>query len=365
MFLAVSGEEKPRPSRAKRVVYPAGPLPAIGRVRATPWRNRVFLDVEALAAATGGIDSGVVDLERLLQALAVCAPEGVYLPFAGEVAGLTEPEAVLVLVAGKENRSILFCRDKNLEREIWDGIRLGPEAAPQTLGVDEAYSVTELETQLPKWLENKSAVWFPFAIHDGLAARVEGWLSQVRARVRLGAICPARQMDACTLLDEMRLIKDGHELATMRQAARISAAAHVRAMKTSAQMLRAGMDAREYHLEAELLHEFRRHGSQFPAYTSIVAAGANACVLHYRADVAPLRDGELVLIDAGCELDGYASDITRTFPANGRFSPAQKTLYELVLAAQVAAAESTRPGARWTGKALPAGWPHRAIPRPV
>ena len=268
--------------------------------------------------------------------------------------GFTEPRAWLVLTA--EGRSALFCQPKDLEREIWDGIRLGPEAAPQTLGVDEAYSVTELETQLPKWLENKSAVWFPFAIHDGLAARVEGWLSQVRARVRLGAICPARQMDACTLLDEMRLIKDGHELATMRQAARISAAAHVRAMKTSAQMLRAGMDAREYHLEAELLHEFRRHGSQFPAYTSIVAAGANACVLHYRADVAPLRDGELVLIDAGCELDGYASDITRTFPANGRFNPAQKTLYELVLAAQVAAAEATRPGARFND-------PHQAAVR--
>ena len=136
----------------------------------------------------------------------------------------------------------------------------------------------------------------------------------------------------------------------------ISAAAHVRAMKTSAQMLRAGMDAREYHLEAELLHEFRRHGSQFPAYTSIVAAGANACVLHYRADAAPLRDGELVLIDAGCELDGYASDITRTFPANGRFNPAQKTLYELVLAAQAAAAEATRPGARFND-------PHQAAVR--
>jgi Xaa-Pro aminopeptidase len=133
----------------------------------------------------------------------------------------------------------------------------------------------------------------------------------------------------------------------MRRAAQISAAAHVRAMQASARMLRAGQDVREYHLDAELLHEFRRHGSQYPAYSSIVAAGANACVLHYRADNAPIRDGELVLIDAGCELDGYASDITRTFPANGRFSGPQRALYQLVLESQKAAIAATRPGARF------------------
>jgi Xaa-Pro aminopeptidase len=146
----------------------------------------------------------------------------------------------------------------------------------------------------------------------------------------------------------MRLIKDSHEQATMRRAAQISAAAHIRAMQTSARMVRAGQDLREYHLDAELLHEFRRHGSQYPAYGSIVAAGANACVLHYRADAAPVRDGELVLIDAGCELDGYASDITRTFPANGRFTGPQRTLYDLVLASQEAAIAATRAGARFT-----------------
>nr|MBP9953692.1 Xaa-Pro dipeptidase [Ottowia sp.] len=134
----------------------------------------------------------------------------------------------------------------------------------------------------------------------------------------------------------------------MRRAARISAGAHVRAMQRSAAMLRAGQDVREYHLDAELLHEFRQHGSQYPAYGSIVAAGANACVLHYRADNAPIRDGELVLIDAGCELDGYASDITRTFPANGRFTGPQRALYELVLASQQAAIDATKPGARFT-----------------
>ena len=134
----------------------------------------------------------------------------------------------------------------------------------------------------------------------------------------------------------------------MRRAAQISAGAHIRAMQLSARMLRDNQDVREYHLDAELLHEFRRHGSQYPAYGSIVAAGANACVLHYRADAAPVRDGELVLIDAGCELDGYASDITRTFPANGRFTGPQRALYDLVLASQEAAAAVTKAGARFT-----------------
>jgi Xaa-Pro aminopeptidase len=266
--------------------------------------------------------------------------------------GFVEPNAWLVLRA--DGHSTVFCQPKDLEREIWDGYRLGPDAATAALGVNEAFSVTELDVRLPQLLENKSSVWFPFATHEGLAAQVEGWLAKVRARVRLGAQCPASQQDLCLLLDEMRLFKDAHELSTMKKAARISAMAHVRAMRTSASMIRAGADAREYHLEAELLHEFRRHGSQFPAYTSIVAAGANACVLHYRADNAALRAGDLVLIDAGCELDGYASDITRTFPADGRFTPAQQALYEIVLAAQEASAQATRPGARFNDPHLAA-----------
>ena len=259
--------------------------------------------------------------------------------------GFTEPQALLVLTA--DGASTLFCAPKDLEREIWDGYRLGPEAAPAALGVDAAHSFAELAARLPRLLENRSQVWFPFATHPGLAAQVEGWLGQVRARARFGALCPAQQGDLCTLLDEMRLVKDAHELATMRRAAEISAGAQVRAMQQSARMLRAGQDLREYHLDAELLHEFRRHGAQSPAYGSIVAAGANACVLHYRADAAPLRDGELVLIDAGCELDGYASDITRTFPANGRFTGPQRALYDLVLASQEAAVAATRPGNRF------------------
>ena len=259
--------------------------------------------------------------------------------------GFTEPNAWLVVAAN--GHSTLFCQPKDLEREIWDGIRLGPEAAPVALGVSQAHSVSELDKELPKLLENQTTIWFPFATHEGLTAHIDGWLTKVRARVRMGVSCPSSQQDLCTLLDEMRLIKDAHEQDTMRRAARISAHAHIRAMQTSARMLRSGLDVREYHLEAELLHEFRQHGSQFPAYTSIVAAGANACVLHYRADVAHIRDGELVLIDAGCELDGYASDITRTFPANGKFTGPQKDLYQVVLSAQHASADATKAGARF------------------
>ncbi|NBO14650.1 MAG: M24 family metallopeptidase [Betaproteobacteria bacterium] len=260
--------------------------------------------------------------------------------------GFTEPHATLVLFANGE--SWLFCQPKDLEREIWDGIRLGPEAAVTELGVTRAWSSTEREARLPEALANQRCVWFPFATHEGLANQVDGWLQTVRARVRMGVLCPSEQRDLCALLDEMRLFKDEHELDTMRRAARISAHAHVRAMQYSARMLRAGQEVREYHLDAELMHEFRRHGSQSVAYTSIVAAGANACVLHYRADAAPVRAGELVLIDAGCELDGYASDITRTFPANGTFSPAQRDAYALVLASQDAAVAATRPGARFS-----------------
>ena len=259
--------------------------------------------------------------------------------------GFTEPNAWLVIEAN--GRSTLFCQPKDVEREIWDGIRLGPLAAPAALGVSQAFSVAELDAQIPKLLENQTSVWYPFATHESLSSQIDSWLNKVRSRVRMGVSCPSVQQDLCVLLDEMRLVKDAHEQDTMRRAAQISAGAHVRAMQLSARMLRDSQDVREYHLEAELLHEFRRHGSQFPAYTSIVAAGANACVLHYRADAAPVRVGELVLIDAGCELDGYASDITRTFPANGKFTSPQRALYDIVLAAQYAAADATKAGARF------------------
>ena len=259
--------------------------------------------------------------------------------------GFTEPNAWLVLRA--DGHSTLFCNPKDVEREIWDGIRVGPDAAPEALGVQAAYPVTELGTKLPELLENQATVWYPFAVHPGLETRVDEWLQAVRRKVRQGASCPDTQRDVCVLLDDMRMIKDTHEQDLMRRAAHISAGAHIRAMQMCAQRLRAGQEVREYHLDAELLHEFRQHGSQYPAYGSIVAAGANACVLHYRADNAPIEAGELVLIDAGCELDGYASDITRTFPANGKFSGPQRALYEVVLNAQEAAVAATRAGARF------------------
>ena len=257
------------------------------------------------------------------------------------LSGFTEPEAVIVLVAGKTDRSILFCREKNLEREIWDGYRYGPEAARETFGFDAAYPIDALDTEIPKLIANAPALFYALGHGSKLDRQVRSWLASVRMQARAGVSVPSAVYDVHVLLDEMRMFKDAEEIAVMRRAANISAAAHKRAMQTS----RPGL--REYHLEAELLHEFRRNGSQYPAYGSIVATGANACVLHYRASDAELKDGDLVLIDAGCELDSYASDITRTFPANGKFSGPQKELYEIVLASQYAAIAETRPGKRF------------------
>jgi Xaa-Pro aminopeptidase len=262
------------------------------------------------------------------------------------LSGFTEPKAWLVIQG--DGHTTLFCQPKDLEREIWDGFRVGPEGAPGTLGVDAAFSINDMDAKMPALLDGRDAVWFPFATHKGLESRVDGWLSTLRTRVRYGTLAPEQQRDLCGALDEMRLIKDASELDTMRRACKISADAHIRAMQLCAHMMRTGKEVREYHLDAELLHAFRTHGSQYPAYGSIVAAGANACVLHYRADAGLVRDGELVLIDAGCELDGYASDITRTFPANGKYSGPQRALYDLVHASQEAAIAVTKAGARFT-----------------
>ena len=260
--------------------------------------------------------------------------------------GFDEPQAWLVLA--DSGKSTLLCREKDPAMEIWDGLRLGPAAAPVTLGVSHACDVATLDSTMPELLAEHAAVWFPFGVHAALVAQVDGWLTTLRARSRRGVSAPASQRDLAPLLAEMRLRKDAEELALMRSAARISAGAHARAMRFCGQRFRAAPQGsvREYEIEAELLHEFRRHGAQSPAYPSIVAAGANACILHYAAGSTELRAGELCLIDAGCELDGYASDITRTFPADGRFTPAQRALYEIVLAAQDAAVAATRPGAR-------------------
>jgi len=255
------------------------------------------------------------------------------------LSGFPEPEAVVVIVAaGGSTRSILFCREKNEEREIWDGWRCGPAAARERFGFDEAMPIGSLDAEMPRLLADAPAVWYPLAASAETDAAMQRWLGAVRAQARSGVGAPAEAHDVRAPLDEMRLVKDAHEADIMRRAARISAHAHVRAMKATAP------GRREYEVEAELLHAFRLAGSPFPAYGSIVAGGRNACVLHYRENDAVLRDGDLLLIDAGCELDGYASDITRTFPVNGRFSGPQRTLYDIVLASQAAAIDATRPG---------------------
>jgi Xaa-Pro aminopeptidase len=257
------------------------------------------------------------------------------------LSGFAEPQSFIVLDAtaqAGEPASILFCRTKNAERETWEGFHYGPEAAREAFGFDAAFSIEEIDTQMPRLIADAPALFYAFGRSSELDGQVRRWLDAVRAQSRSGVAAPTRLVDIQPILDDMRLVKDEHELAIMRQAARISAQAHRRAM----QICRPGM--REYELEAELLYTFRRNGAQAPAYGSIVAAGANACVLHYPAGNAIARDGDLILIDAACELDGYATDITRTFPANGRFSPAQRELYDIVLAAQQAAIDATRAG---------------------
>ena len=267
--------------------------------------------------------------------------------------GFGEPEAVLVIVAEADkgtSKNILFCREKNVEREIWDGFRYGPDAARETFGFDETYPIGKLDEMLPRLLAGQPSLYCALGQDTAWDARVLGWVNQVRQQSRSGITAPAEIRDVRLLLDEMRLFKSTEELQVMRCAAEISGGAHRRAM----QKTRPGMG--EYEVEAELLHEFRRHGAQAPAYTSIVAGGANACVLHYVENNDTLRDGDLLLIDAGCELDGYAADITRTFPVNGKFSPAQRDLYQLVLSAQAAAIAEVRPGNAWDA-------PHNAAVR--
>jgi Xaa-Pro aminopeptidase len=250
--------------------------------------------------------------------------------------GFKEPESVLVLVAGAVPKSILFCRDKDMEREIWDGFRYGAEAAKEQFGFDEAYSINALDEVILKLLANQPKLFFSLGESTSWDARAISWMNTLRAQARSGIHVPDDVTDIRQLVDEMRLIKSPFEIDLMRRSASIAAAAHNRAMRfTGLNFTRPNM--MEYEVEAEFLHEFYRNGAQAPAYTSIVAGGANACTLHYNANNAKLNDGDLLLIDAGCELDGYASDITRTFPVNGKFSAAQKDVYELVLAAQVAA----------------------------
>lgn len=245
--------------------------------------------------------------------------------------GFKEPESLVVVIAGDAPKSLLFCRDKNVEREIWDGFRFGPQAALETFGFDEAYSIDALDEVMLKLLANEQHVFYSLGEDAHWDKRVTGWLNTLRTQARSGKGVPNSIHDVRQLLDDMRLIKSPYEQFTMQASANIAAAAHNRAMQfTKPRLL-------ENQVEAEFLHAFYANGAQAPAYTSIVAGGANACTLHYNANNAVLNNGDLLLIDAGCELDGYASDITRTFPVNGRFSAVQRDVYELVLTAQLAA----------------------------
>ncbi len=255
--------------------------------------------------------------------------------------GFAEPEAVLVLIGGATPKSLLFCRERDAEREVWDGYRLGPQGAKEKFGFDEAYPFAELDAKLPELLADQPRLAYAVGHDAAWDARVLGWLNAVRAKARTGVAAPQEIIDVRRWLDDMRLIKDAHELEIMQRAADLSSDAHRRAMRAA----RPGRH--EYEIEAELLHAFIAAGARHPAYPCIVAGGAHACVLHYVENNAELKGGELLLIDAGGELEGYASDITRTFPVNGRFSGPQKAVYEIVLEAQAQAIAAVQPGALW------------------
>ncbi len=252
--------------------------------------------------------------------------------------GFPEPEAVLVLIPGRRHgETILFCRERDPEREAWDGPREGQEGAVARYGMDDAYPIEDLDDILPGLLEGRSRVYYHFGRDADFDLKLIGWVNRVRSQVRHGAQPPHEFLELGHLLHEQRLFKSPAEIALMQHAADISVRAHRAAMRIA----RAGIA--EYELQAELEREFRRHDA-CPAYNSIVGAGANACVLHYRANNGGSGDGDLVLVDAGAEYRGYASDITRTFPVSGRFSREQRALHDLVLAAQAAALEQAQPG---------------------
>ncbi len=256
--------------------------------------------------------------------------------------GFDEPQAVLVLAPGRAHgEALLFCRERDPEREGWDGARLGPEAAVDALALDDAWAIDDIDDILPGLIEGRSRIWYHFGHDTDFDLKLIGWLNRVRAQMRMGAQPPHEFLELGHLLDEMRLFKSADELALMQRAADISVAAHEAAMRAA----RPGIH--EYELQAEVERVFRMHDA-VPAYESIVGVGANACVLHYRANRAKARAGELALIDAGAEYRGYAADITRTFPVDGRFSPAQRALHALVGKAQAAALAQAVPGRPWS-----------------
>lgn len=256
--------------------------------------------------------------------------------------GFAEPEAVVVLLPGRsEGEFVLFCRPRDREMEIWNGYRAGPEGAVANFAADQAFVIDELAQRLPELLAGRRQIYAPMGEHPAFEQQLTQVLVGLRARSRAGVAVPLSLQVLDATLSEQRLIKSSAEIAVLQRAADVSAQGHIRAMQLAAP------GRYEYELEAELLHEFVRNGCAAPAYNSIVGSGHNACILHYNDNNKMLADGDLVLIDAGGELDHYAADITRTFPANGNFSAPQRALYDVVLAAQLAAIDCVKPGASW------------------
>jgi Xaa-Pro aminopeptidase len=270
--------------------------------------------------------------------------------------GFNEAHSILVLIPGREKgECLLFCQEKDPLKELWNGRLLGPEAAIAQLGLDDAFPIGDVDDILPGLIEGRERVYYAMGKDEQFDHKVMEWVKVVRKKVRSGVHSPGEFLVLDHLLHEMRLIKSKGELDVMRESGQIAVRAHKRAM----QVCRAGLY--EYQVEAEFMHEFFKAGCRSPAYTSIVAGGDNACILHYNENNQVLNDGDLLLIDAGCEFESYASDITRTFPVNGKFTPEQKAIYELVLDAQLAAIEQVKPGNHWndphdtTVKVLTAG----------
>ena len=241
--------------------------------------------------------------------------------------GFPEPDAVLVLIPGRRHgQYVVFCRESDPARERWEGRRAGPEGAVARFGADDAFPIGDIDEILPGLIEGRERVYYSLGRSAAFDARLMGWVNSIRSKAASGAVPPGELADLNHMLHELRLVKSAAELRVMRRAAAITAAAHRSAMAAC----RPGRY--EYELEAELQYSWSRAGARYPAYPPIVAGGANGCILHYTENGERLRDGDLVLIDAGCELQGYAADVTRTFPVNGAFSPAQRALYAIVLA---------------------------------
>lgn len=258
------------------------------------------------------------------------------------LSGYPEPEAVLVLVPDRHHGEfVLFCRERDEKMETWNGRRSGLEGACDFYGANDAFPIEDMDDILPGMLEDRERIYYTMGNDSGFDQRVLGWVNQVRKQARTGINAPDEFVSLNHLLHEMRLFKSRSEITLMKKAAKISCHAHKRAMK----VCKPGM--MEYQIEAELMHEFMRHGCRSAAYPSIVGSGENGCILHYTENSSEMNDGELLLIDAGAELEGYASDITRTFPVNGEYSKEQKQIYEMVLEANEEAIKKVKPGNHW------------------